>query len=126
MTFPAGASTASLDAATVADPARAGRPLTIAMATRRAHTEIGGVERVIVGVVRELARVRPAWRGDIISAFKAGSRIEGMDGFSDILAALRLGWKLRGSTADMIFVHCPECLWGIYWLRKRRSAPPLI
>jgi glycosyltransferase involved in cell wall biosynthesis len=96
------------------------------MATRRAHTEIGGVERVIVGVVRELARVRPAWRVDIISAFKAGSRIEGMDGFSDILAALRLGWKLRGSTADMIFVHCPECLWGIYWLRKRRSAPPLI
>jgi len=126
MTFPAGATTASLDAAKVADQARAGRPLTIAMATRRAHTEIGGVERVIVGVVRELARVRPAWRVDIISAFKAGSRIEGMDGFSDILAALRLGWKLRGSTADMIFVHCPECLWGIYWLRKRRSAPPLI
>jgi glycosyltransferase involved in cell wall biosynthesis len=126
MTFPAGATTASLDAAAAADPAEAGHPLTIAMATRRAHTEIGGVERVIVGVVRELARVRPAWRVDIISAFKPGSRVEGMDGFSDILAALRLGWKLRGSTADMIFVHCPECLWGIYWLRKRRSAPPLI
>ena len=102
------------------------RPLTIAMATRRAPTEIGGVERVIVGVVRELARVRPAWRVDIVSAFKAGSRIEGMDGFSDILAALRLGAKLRGSTADMIFVHCPECLWGIHWLRKRRGTPPLI
>jgi len=126
MTSQAGAAKARLAAAMVADPAQAGRPLTIAMATRRAPTEIGGVERVIVGVVRELARVRPAWRVDIISAFKAGSRIEGMDGFSDILAALRLGWKLRGSTADMIFVHCPECLWGIYWLRKRRSAPPLI
>jgi glycosyltransferase involved in cell wall biosynthesis len=130
MTSQAGATKASLATATatatVTDPAQGGRPLTIAMATRRAHTEIGGVERVIVGVVRELARVRPAWRVDIISAFKAGSRVEGMDGFSDILAALRLGWKLRGSTADMIFVHCPECLWGIYLLRKRRGAPPLI
>jgi hypothetical protein len=66
MTSQAGATKASLDAATVADPAQGGRPLTIAMATRRAHTEIGGVERVIVGVVRELARVRPAWRVDIV------------------------------------------------------------
>jgi len=102
------------------------RPLTIAMATRRDPTEIGGVERVVAGVVRELARVRPAWRVDIVSAFKAGSRIEGMDGFSDILAAFRLGWKLRGSTADVIFVHCPACLWGIHLLRKRGGAPPLI
>jgi len=102
------------------------RPLVIAMATRRAPTEIGGVERVVAGVVRELARVRPAWRVDVVSAFKAGSRIEGMDGFSDILAAFRLGAKLRGSTADLIFVHCPECLWGIRWLRKRQGAPPLI
>jgi hypothetical protein len=92
------------------------------MATRRAPTEIGGVERVVAGVVRELARVRPEWRVDVVSAFKAGSRIEGMDGFSDILAAFRLGWKLRGSTADVIFVHCPECLWGIRWLRKRQGA----
>jgi glycosyltransferase involved in cell wall biosynthesis len=126
MTSQAGATRARLAAAMVADPAQPGRPLTIAMATRRAPTEIGGVERVIVGVVRELARVRPAWRVDIVPAFKAGSRVEGMDGFSDLVAALRLGWKLRGSTADMIFVHCPECLWGIYWLRKRRGAPPLI
>ena len=127
MTSQAGATKASLDAAAVADPAaQAGRSLTIAMATRRAPTEIGGVERVVTGVARELARVRPGWRVEIVSAFRAGSRIEGMDGFSDILAALRLGWKLRGSTADVIFVHCPECLWGIHWLRKRRSAPPLI
>ena len=97
------------------------RPLVIAMATRRAPTEIGGVERVVAGVVRELARVRPAWRVDVVSAFKAGSRIEGMDGFSDILAAFRLGAKLRGSTADLIFVHCPECLWGIRLLRKRQA-----
>jgi len=118
-----------------------GRPLTITMATRRAPTEIGGVERVVAGVVRELARVRPEWRVDVVSAFKAGSRIEGMDGFSDLVAAFRLGWKLRGSTADVVFVHCPECLWGISLLRKRAvregtvregtvrkgdGAPPLI
>ena len=106
--------------------ARPGRPLTIAMATRRAPTEIGGVERVVAGVVRELARVRPAWRVDVISAFRAGSRIEGMDGLADILAGFWLVWKLRASTADIIFVHCPECLWGIRWLRRRRGAPPVI
>jgi len=96
------------------------------MATRRAPSEIGGVERVVAGVVRELARVRPAWQVDTVSAFRAGSRIEGMDGFSDVIAAFRLGWRLRGSTADVIFVHCPECLWGIRLLRRRRDAPPLI
>jgi D-inositol-3-phosphate glycosyltransferase len=96
------------------------------MATRRAPTEIGGVERVVAGVVRELARVRPAWRVDVISAFRAGSRIEGMDGLADILAGFWLVWKLRASTADIIFVHCPECLWGIRWLRRRRGAPPVI
>ncbi len=106
--------------------ARPGRPFTMIMATRRTPTEIGGVERVVMGVVRELARVRPAWRVDTVSAFKAGSRIEGKDGFSDVLAAFRLGWKLRGSTADVIFVHCPECLWGIRLLRRRRGAPPLV
>jgi glycosyltransferase involved in cell wall biosynthesis len=106
--------------------AQPGRPLTMTMATRRAPSEIGGVERVVAGVVRELARVRPAWRVETISAFRAGSRIEGMDGFSDVIAAFRLGWRLRGSTADVIFVHCPECLWGIRLLRRRRGAPPLI
>jgi glycosyltransferase involved in cell wall biosynthesis len=120
------ATEASPDTATDTATGQPDRPLTIAMATRRAPTEIGGVERVVAGVVRELAQVRPAWRVDIVSAFKAGSRIEGMDGFSDILAAFRLGWKLRGSTADVIFVHCPACLWGIHWLRKRGGAPLLI
>lgn len=113
---------------TVPDRATAqpGRPVTMTMATRRAPTEIGGVERVVAGVVRELARVRPTWRVDTISAFQVGSRIEGMDGLSDVIAAFRLGWRLRGSTADVIFVHCPECLWGIRLLRRRRGAPPLI
>jgi glycosyltransferase involved in cell wall biosynthesis len=113
---------AAPDAAT----AQPGRPFTVIMATRRAPTEIGGVERVVAGVVRELARVRPAWRVNIISAFRAGSRIEGMDGLADVIAGFRLVWKLRGSTADVIFVHCPECLWGIRLLRMRRGAPPLI
>ncbi len=105
---------------------RPGRPLTMTMVTRRAPTEIGGVERVVAGVVRELERVRPGWRVEIISAFRAGSRIEGMDGFADVMASLRLGWQLRGSTADVIFVHSPECLWGIRLLRMRRGAPPLV
>ena len=106
--------------------ARPGRPFTVVMATRRDPAEIGGVERVVSGVVRELARVRPAWQVDIVSAFEECGWMEGMDGFSDMIAAFRLGWRLRGSTADVIFVHCPECLWGIRLLRRRRGAPPLV
>ena len=68
---------------------------------------------------------------DTVSAFLAGSRVEGMDGLSDLIAGFRLGWRLRGSTADVIFVHCPECMWGIRllrWtlLRRRGGAAPLV
>src|SRR5579862_4884200 len=97
-------------AAPAAVTARPGRPLTVTMVTRRDPTEIGGVERVVVGLVRELGRTRPDWRVDTVSAFRPGSRIEGMDGLSDLIAGFRLGWRLRDSTADVIFVHCPECL----------------
>lgn len=119
--------------------ARSGRPLTVTMVTRRDPAEIGGVERVVVGLVRELTRTRPGWRVDTVSAFRAGSRVEGMDGLSDLIAGFRLGWRLRRSTADVIFVHCPECLWGIRLLRwtrprgrrrgrsgQRRVAAPLV
>jgi glycosyltransferase involved in cell wall biosynthesis len=116
------ATVAAADAAT----GQPGRPITVTMVTRRSHTEIGGVERVVAGLLRELARIRPTWRVNTISAFRAGSRIEGMDGLSDVIAGFRLGWRLRGSTADVIFVHCPECLWGIRLLRVRRGTPPLI
>lgn len=106
--------------------AQPGRPLTVTMVTRRAPTEIGGVERVVAGLVRELARIRPAWRVDTVSAFGAGSRMEGRDGLADVIAGFLLGWRLRATTSDVIFVHCPECLWGIRLLRIRRGAPPLI
>jgi glycosyltransferase involved in cell wall biosynthesis len=127
--------TDAADAAT----ARPGRPLTVTMVTRRDPAEIGGVERVVVGLVRELTRTRPGWRVDTVSAFRAGSRVEGMDGLSDLIAGFRLGWRLRRSTADVIFVHCPECLWGIRLLRwtlppgrrrarsgQRSAAAPLV
>jgi glycosyltransferase involved in cell wall biosynthesis len=105
---------------------REDRPLTVAMVTRRAPAELGGVERVVTGLLRELARTRPTWRVDALSAFREGSRLEGMNGLSDVIASLRLGWRLRNSTADVVFVHCPECLWGIRLLRRRRGGPPLV
>ena len=49
-----------------------------------------------------------------------------MDGLSDLVAGLRLGWRLRRGTADVAFVHCPECLWGIRLLRRRAGGPPLV
>jgi len=123
---PAAAPAAPAAPAGPAGPVRPGRPLTVTMVTRRDPAEIGGVERVVVGLVRELARTRPDWRVDTVSAFRAGSRIEGMDGLSDVIAGFRLGWRLRGSTADVIFVHCPECLWGIRlprWTLPRWTLP---
>jgi glycosyltransferase involved in cell wall biosynthesis len=98
--------------------------LTVAMVTRRAPTEAGGVERVVGGLLAVLPRTRPGWRVDAVSAFREGSRLEGVDGLSDVLAMLRLGWRLRRSAADVAFVHCPECLWGIRLLC--RGGPKLI
>lgn len=102
------------------------RSLAVTMVTRRAYSEHGGVERVVASLLKELARSRPAWRVDAASVFREGSRVEGMDGLSDVIASLRLGWRLRNSKADVVFVYCPECLWGIRLLRKRRLGPPLV
>jgi glycosyltransferase involved in cell wall biosynthesis len=103
-----------------------GRPFTVAMVTRRAAEEIGGVERVAATLLAQLPRARPAWRVEAVSAFRPGSRIEGLDGLSDLVASLRLGWRLRRSTADVAFVNCPECLWGIRLLRRRGGGPSLV
>jgi len=105
---------------------REGRPLTVAMVTRLPPTESGGVERVVAGLLKELDRIRPAWQVDIVCAFPNHSRLSGMAGLADVIASLRLGWLLRRSTADVIFLHCPECVWGIRLLRRRRSTPPLV
>jgi glycosyltransferase involved in cell wall biosynthesis len=100
--------------------------LTVAMVTRRAPSEAGGVERVVGGLLAVLPRIRPGWRVETVSAFREGSRLEGLDGLSDVLAMFRLGWRLRRSAADVAFVHCPELLWGIRLLRKRRAGPRLV
>ena len=103
-----------------------GRPFRAVMATRREPTECGGVERVVAGLIAELERSRPDWQVECVPAFPAGSRIEGVDLLADVIAGLRLGWRLRTSSAEVIYVHCAEVLWGIRLLRRRRGAPPLI
>ena len=103
-----------------------GRPFRAVMATRREPTECGGVERVVAGLIAELERSRPDWQVESIAAFSAGSRLEGVDLLADVIAGLRLGWRLRTSSAEVIYVHCAEVLWGIRLLRRRRGAPPLI
>jgi glycosyltransferase involved in cell wall biosynthesis len=103
-----------------------GRPFRAVMATRREPTEYGGVERVVAGLIAELQRSRPDWQVESVAAFPAGSRIEGVDLLADVIAGLRLGWRLRASSAEVIFVHCAEVLWGIRLLRRRRGAPPII
>jgi glycosyltransferase involved in cell wall biosynthesis len=122
----AGEATAGAAGEATAERAGEGRPLTVAMVTRRAAAEIGGVERVVAALLAQLPRHRPAWRVEAVSAFRRGSRIEGLDGLSDLIAGLRLGWRLRRSPADVAFVHCPECLWGIRLLRRRGGGPSLV
>jgi glycosyltransferase involved in cell wall biosynthesis len=108
------------------EPGAQDRPFTVAMVTRRSPADIGGVERVVAALLAELPRARPAWRVETVSAFRDGSWIDGLDGLSDLIAGLRLGWRLRRGTADVAFVHCPECLWGIRLLRRRAGGPPLV
>lgn len=106
---------------------RTGQPLRVAMLTKRQPSDCGGVERVVAGLLAELVRGRPDWDLSVISAFEEGDPLEGINVLSDVLAGLRLGWRLRTSSADVAFVHCPECLWGIRLLRRRgRSAPVVI
>ena len=45
------------------------RPLTVAMVTRRAAAEIGGVERVVAALLAQLPRHRPAWRVEAVWAW---------------------------------------------------------
>lgn len=101
--------------------------LTVTMVTRRRPTELGGVERIVTSLMAELAQAHPTWRVETISAYRQGSWSERIAGLSDVIASLRLGWRLRNSTADVTFLHCPECLWGIQLLRRRRrSRPPVV
>jgi glycosyltransferase involved in cell wall biosynthesis len=94
--------------------------LNVVMVTRRRPSARGGVERVVTSLVGALGRQRPAWRVDAVSASRqGGARTDRVPGLSDVVAGLRLGWRLRTSTADVIFLHCPECFWGIRLLRKR-------
>jgi glycosyltransferase involved in cell wall biosynthesis len=102
------------------------RPLNVVMVTRRPPSARGGVERVVAGLLGSLAESRPGWWVDTVSAFRPGDRIGRIPGLSDVVASLRLGWRLRKSTADVIFLHCPECFWGIKLLRRRRRARPAV
>ena len=106
---------------------RARATFTVTMVTRRRPSALGGVERIVSSLLGELTELRSAWRVDAVSAFRQGSgwisRIPGLD---DVIASLRLGWRLRGSRADVIFLHCPECFWGIRLLRRRRGPRPSV
>jgi hypothetical protein len=79
---------------------REDRPLTVAMITRRTPYEHGGMERVVTSLLGELARTRPKWRVDTVSALRKGSRLEQMDGLSDVIATLRLG-RQTGRTGSV-------------------------
>ena len=102
------------------------RSMNVVMATRRRPSARGGVERVVTGLVGGLGELRPAWRVDTVPASRRDTRIDRIPGLSDVIASLRLGWRLRASTADVIFLHCPECFWGIRLLRGRRRARPAV
>ena len=96
------------------------------MLTRRPITEHGGVERVVSDVTDELKRQRPEWEVAAVAAFGKAGWIEGLDGASDVLASIRLGWRLARTPHDVAFVHCPECVWGMRVLRFLGPRRPLV
>jgi hypothetical protein len=102
------------------------RSINVVMATRRRPSARGGVERVVTSLVGGLREMRPARRVDAVPASRRDKRIDRIPGLSDVIASLRLGWRLRARTADVIFLHCPECFWGIRLLRGRRRAAPAV
>lgn len=102
------------------------RSLNVVMATRRRPSALGGVERVVTSLLGAVGHMRPTWQVDTVSAFRQDTRIDRMPGLSDLIASLRLGWQLRASRADVIFLHCPECFWGIRLLRRRCRPQPVI
>jgi glycosyltransferase involved in cell wall biosynthesis len=91
------------------------------MLTRRPAHDHGGVERVVRGLLEEIPRLRPEWRIEAVAAFRGAGPLEGFDGLSDVVAALRMGWTARRHRADVILVHCPECVWGLRLLAGPRA-----
>ena len=103
-----------------------GRPLRVVMMARRRLGQHGGVERVVSGITSELRRQRPDWDVRAVHAFATTGFLEGLDGVSDLIAGVVLGWKVARSDADVVFVHCPECLWGARLLARFGNRPPLV
>ncbi|MFN2582309.1 MAG: glycosyltransferase family 4 protein [Candidatus Dormibacteria bacterium] len=95
------------EANTVSDVA-----LRVAMFTRRPAREHGGVERVVRDLTQELRRQHAAWTVENVAAFTRSGGLEAINGVSDIAAAAVLAWRALRGDYDVIFVHCPECLWG--------------
>ncbi|MHA3702943.1 glycosyltransferase family 4 protein [Jatrophihabitans sp. YIM 134969] len=100
--------------------------LRVLMAIRRPYHEHGGVERVVRDVTHELRRQHPTWSVEPLPAFTGAHRLEGLDGISDVIASLRLGYRLRRTPADVVFVHCPECVWGLRLFGVTRRVPVVV
>ena len=77
-------------------------------------------------ITAELQMQQPGWSVDAVSAFSGAGWLEGLDGFSDVIAALRIGWRVARSKHDVVFVHCPECVWGVRLLARLGTRKPLV
>lgn len=108
------------------DPTGSSRRVRVLMAIRRPYHEHGGVERVVREVTREWRRQRPDWDIEAVPAFRGVHRVEGLDGVSDVIAALLLGWRVSRQSADVVVVHCPECVWGLRLFGVVRRTPVIV
>lgn len=109
------------------------RPLRIAHLTRRPTHEHGGVERVVAGLAAAMAGAGPGHCITLMSAFDLSGGAEGIAGVSDVVAALRLARWISRTDSDVVFVHCPECLWLVrplvWWARlshRSRGRPAVV
>ncbi|WP_459643513.1 glycosyltransferase family 4 protein [Kineococcus sp. NUM-3379] len=81
---------------------------------------------MVRGLVEELARQRPDWDVEVAPAFAGAGFLEGFDGVSDVIAAWRLGRRAAAARADVLLVHCPECVWGLRLLAPRRLGRTVV
>ncbi|GAB7191088.1 hypothetical protein NUM3379_17950 [Kineococcus sp. NUM-3379] len=96
---------------------------------RRPVDAHGGVERVVRELLDAMPALRPSWRVSAVSAFPRTGGLEAVPALADVLAGAAVAVEVLRGRHDVVFVHCPECLWVLNLVRplvRRRALPRVV
>jgi glycosyltransferase involved in cell wall biosynthesis len=99
--------------------------LRVGIFCRRSPDAPGGVEYVVRALAVELTRQIPDWDVRVEPAFLAPGGLERIPVLGDLLASLKLGWRLIGSKYQVVFIQGAEYAWGcrlFRWISRGKSA----